>query len=212
VINMNEIRKDALLESPDDRRGFLGKSFMFFAAIASRPLLDRKGLRNPILPEETRGGLSTPNALRPSHLPQGYRLVTVYTGRPDGFGGGADETALWYKSSDYPDAESYPMGLFYTSHPVRPFGGTEEHAGEPISIPSSNINISNALYYDGMWTSAAVDPERVLSNGFGLRWDRRVVNAVVAQSGAYTIGVRGSKLHGVGRAELALVLASITLS
>jgi len=196
--------------SETGRRTFLGRALVLLSGVAvwrpnlaTHTSLQTTAAKARLEGSET-GGASVPE---PTYLPPGYRFLTRYKDRPDGFGGGPNEVALWYVAAQYSDAMTFPLGVYLAANPTREFTGMADHAGEIVSLKSPSL--TDVVYHNGNWVREDVNPDRTLPNGVGLRWESGTVNSVTARLGEFVVGIRGAKSHGVDRPQLLLILQSM---
>lgn len=141
--------------------------------------------------------------LTPRYLPPGYRLITKYTNRNDGFGGGPTEIALWYKNPNHPKGGSRPLMIFQAPAPRTEFFATAGHGAELQTITLASGQIVQADYHDGMWGHP---PER----GAVRPWLTTDAHSLSFRAGTGPmIAIRGWRRAGVTRDELVRVASSL---
>ncbi len=143
----------------------------------------------------------------PAYLPPGFTLVAVYTDRPDGFGGGAGEVALWYANLKHARAIQQPLCVFLTPSPKGPFAMTAEHKGTPVRLVMASGDTVMAEYHDGMWM-ADPDGERFVG-GQRMRWNTTGPHALVFKWKDLTIGIRASRITDVDLDQMIRVASSL---
>lgn len=137
--------------------------------------------------------------LTPVYVPPGFRLVSTYFGRVDGFKGGADEVAYWFVSKDRA-AFSRPLSISHAARPERPLFGTQNHAGAPVNLAMNSGATLKGRYQDGIWW---------LNEDGSITWNNTDVHSITFALDGRTVGVRGSRLAGISYEELQKVAQSV---
>ena len=149
----------------------------------------------------------------PQYLPAGYKLFRVFRDPVDGFSTGNAEIEF-----DYIDKSCWarkmicPLPVFVSPITTNPFSGTAGRKSESLSRWIGNRAVE-AQYFIG---NGNVPPQ-----GEGALPNRKQpqpgagdynanLNSLVFPFDGFMIGIRGSKLGGIGRAELIRVAESLT--
>ena len=143
----------------------------------------------------------------PSYLPEGYLHAGIYLDRPDGFGGGPTEVALWYKNPTHPQGFANPLGIYMTPSPEREFGMTEKHEAKVVELKMLSGETIGAQYHDGIWMMES-DTQQTPSGG-SLQWKTNNSHSLVFQLRGLKIGIRGSRMVGINYDSLIRVAASL---
>lgn len=143
----------------------------------------------------------------PTYIPEGYSLLGVYRGEPDGFRTGNAEIKFAYLNPTVIQHHIYaPLFVFVSPMTDNFFGGTENHTPELLKLQIGDETVQ-AKYFDGCWRQAP-NGETILPNGTRVTWNTRNLNSLVFPFDGYMIGIVGSKQGGVGRAELMKMASS----
>jgi len=139
----------------------------------------------------------------PRYLPNGYRLSAQYIDRPDGFGGGSTELALWYVNPKHPQGFNNPLSIYIVPRPQHSsIGATEGRHGTSMILTMVSGAIVSADYHDGFWMPSP--------DGLGqLVWNTDNVHSLTFKLHSFTVGVRGSRLVGISREELVRIASSL---
>lgn len=138
----------------------------------------------------------------PRYVPEGYRLVTQYTDRLDGFGGGKSEITLWYMNPTNPLAAVRPLSIYLSPTPKRrALSATEQHGGTPVMLRMPSGRAIVAEYHDGWWIPQSRSPQPA--------WNNTDAHSLTFTLGTLTVGVRGFRLAGVSQEDLIRVASSL---
>jgi len=95
----------------------------------------------------------------PCHLPDGFKLLDVYTDRRDDFGRGSQELGYWFITSKfpaYPIAGFRPILVFVAKQPQLPWlWKTQGHSSQPRNLTLASGQTVPADYHDGHWVRDA---------------------------------------------------------
>jgi hypothetical protein len=167
----------------------------------------RGRILNIIMPPDMMASMATPIPT-PQYLPAGYVLLGAYTGQSDGFGTGNAEVRIQYLNPKYIRSVFSPLTMYVSAMTENRFGGTADLAPELITLRIKDTTVE-AQYFGGI-SAEPPQSERVLPNSQGSQWKSSSLNALVFPFDGFMIGIRGSKLEGVGRSELIRVAQSLT--
>lgn len=149
----------------------------------------------------------------PQYLPAGYHLFRVFREPLDGFNTGKGEIEFDYADPKCGAGKTMcPLQIFVSPMTVRPFSGTVGRTAESLSLWIGNRPVE-AEYFIG---NGNVQPqgEKALPNNQQPQPEpndyNSNLNSLVFPFDGFMIGMRGSKLGGVGRAELIRVAKSLT--
>jgi len=161
----------------------------------------------------------------PRYLPDGFKLLEVYTDRRDGFGRGSQELGYWFITSKfpaYPIAGLRPILVFVAKQPQLPWlWKTQGHSGQPRNLTLASGQTITAYYHDGHWVRDAwklwekpasalpAEDARTSRGGDVIVWYTADYHSLTFQHNGYAIGVSGHRTVGVGLSELAHVAGSI---
>ncbi len=143
-----------------------------------------------------------PGYLTPQYLPPGYRFVTQYLGRPDGFRGGDSEIALWYMNPIDPHAFARPISIYQAPHPQQSYLVTTEHRqGAAMPLVMQSGQTVAAQYHDGWWALS--------TTGHSVSWTTNDVHSLTFTLGNLTVGLRAFREAGIDRTQLLHMAASL---
>lgn len=149
----------------------------------------------------------------PQFLPAGHEMFRVFREPIDGFRtGGAEIEFDYIDKSCWTRGKICPLQVFVSPITTNPFAGTVGRKSEMLSFWIGNRTVE-AQYFIG---NGNLQPE-----GENFRPNRQRpkpdasdfnanLNSLVFPFDGFMIGIRGSKLGGVGRAELIKVAKSLT--
>jgi hypothetical protein len=120
-------------------------------------------------------------------LPAGYGLRGQVDGVTDQFQTEADQKAIYFALGSRGPSQYYPLVVAQAAAPGLVLCGTENQDGADVDLGVPGLT---ARYHDGWW---AIDPTQ---EGH-LTWDTAVVHSLTCWTAGGTIGVRGSRVHGV---------------
>jgi hypothetical protein len=154
-----------------------------------------------------------PAVPRPQYVPPGYSLLGEYRGNDDGFGTGEAEIKIAYLNPEvYKKRIFGPLLVIVSPMTSNPFwyaeSGTPAMTPELLTLRIGGEVTVECRYYNGKWRPTP-DGERTLPNGTRGTWDTSNLNCLVFPFDGFMIGIVGSKLGGVGRAELIKITESL---
>lgn len=151
----------------------------------------------------------------PQYVPGGYELFRVFREPIGGFSTGSAEIEFDYiDKSCWARGKICPLEVFVSPMTTNPFGGTIGRKSELLSLWIGHRTVE-AQYFIGNGDLPS-GGDKVLPDGQQSEPDANDFNAnlnsLVFPFDGFMIGIRGSKLGGVDRAELIKVAKSLTFT